>query len=102
MDNQTVDRCIRAEGKYRDVGVYVVVVVADECPVEVQVSLAFGLFESITNKRQAETYAATLVDLSNEWLSAGASVSGLIKFLKRPPCDMSGIIGNALCAALEG
>ena len=41
MEAQTVDHCIRHEGKYRGVGVYVVVVMEGDCPVEVAVSLAF-------------------------------------------------------------
>lgn len=101
-DAQTVDRCIRHEGKYRNVGVYVVVVIDGDCPVEVQVSLAFDKFESIREKASARLGFKKLAELVNVALQHGLPVYELIKFLKSPPCEMSGIIGDALIAALDG
>lgn len=102
MEKQKVDHCIRIEGRYRTIGVYVVVVMDGECPVEVQVSLAFDQFESIREKASARLGFKKLAELVNVALQHGLPVSELIKFLKSPPCEMSGIIGDALCAALEG
>lgn len=100
--SQTVDHCIRHEGKYRNVGVYVVVVMDGECPVEVQVSLAFPPNLMGVEQFSVQGKFINLEQIANTWISCGGPISGLIKFLKRPPCEMSGIIGDALCAALEG
>ena len=94
------DRCIRHEGKYRTVGVYVVVVMDGACPVEVQVSLAshkWDFDQSIISGKFKD-----LEEIANAWLSCGGPLAGLLRFLYRPPCEMSGIIGDALVAALEG
>ena len=104
MEKQKVDdRCIRHEGKYRNVGVYVVVVMEGDCPVEVQVSLVFlDKFESLSEINRIQDGFEKLASLSNATLQLGIEVSKLIKMLKQPPCEMSGIIGDALCAAMEG
>ena len=103
MEKQKVDdHCIRHEGKYRNVGVYVVVVVDGECPVEVQVSLVFlDKFESLLEISRIQDGFEKLAALANATLQLGIEVSKLIKILKQPPCEMSGIIGDALIAALE-
>ena len=95
------DRCIRHEGKYRNVSVYVLVVMEGDCPVEVQVSLAFQPSGSGWEREIARGKFKDLEDISNAWLSCGGPLAGLLRFLYRPPCEMSGIIGDALCAALE-
>ena len=102
MGSETVDHCIRHEGKYRNVGVYVVVVMDGECPVEVFVTLAFD--PSATEVKRVELYGKfqDLSDIANAWLSCGGPLAGLLRFLYRPPCEMSGIIGDALIAAMEG
>ena len=102
MEKQRVDHCIRHEGKYRTVGVYVVVVMDGDCPVEVQVSLAFPLNLMGVEKFSVQGKFIDLEQLANAWLACGGPIAGLIRFLYRPPCEVSGIIGNALCAALEG
>ena len=99
---QTVDHCIRHEGRYRNVGVYVLVVMDGACPVEVQVSLAFPPNLMGVEKFSVHGKFIDLEQLANAWLSCGGPIAGLIRFLKRPPCEVSGIIGDALCAALEG
>ena len=101
MEAQTVDHCIRHEGKYRTVGVYVVVVMEGDCPVEVQITLAFD--PSSTGIKRVELYGKfqDLSDIANAWLSCGGPLAGLIRFLNCPPCEMSGIIGDALIAAME-
>lgn len=102
MSEQTVDHCIRHEGRYRTVGVYVVVVMDGGCPVDVQVSLAFD--PGATGVKRVDLYGKfqDLSDIANAWLSCGGPLAGLLRFLYRQPCEMSGIIGDALCAALEG
>ena len=102
MDNQTVDSCIRHEGKYRNVGVYVVVVMDGDCPVEVQVLLAFLPIHAGMERVSIQGKFRDLEEIANAWLSCGGPLAGLLRFLYRPPCEMSGIIGDALCASLEG
>ena len=102
MEKQKVDHCIRHEGKYRNVGVYVVVVMDGECPVEVGVSLALDAHKWDINQSIDAGKFKDLEDISNAWLSCGGPLAGLLRFLYRPPCEVSGIIGDALIAALEG
>ncbi len=102
MQKQTVDHCVRHEGKYRNVGVYVVVVIDGECPVEVQVSLAFLSSHTEWERKITKGKFQDLEAIANAWLSCGGPLAGLRRFLYRPPCEMSGIIGDALCAAMEG
>lgn len=102
-DAQTVDRCIKTEGKYRNTGVYVVVVMDGGCPVEVQVSLVFlDKFGALDEIKKIQDGFEKLAALSSATLQLGIEVSKLIKMLKKPPCEMSGIIGDALIAAMEG
>ena len=103
MEKQKVDNhCIRHEGRYRNVGVYVVVVMDGECPVEVSVILSHP--SSQTGMERFDIYSrfADLEKMTNAWLACGAHVDGLVRMLKNPPCEMSGIIGDALIASLEG
>lgn len=103
MEKQEVDNhCIRHEGKYRNVGVYVVVVLDGDCPVEVQVLPAFLPIHAGMERVSILGKFRDLEEISNAWLSCGGPLAGLIRFLHRPPCEMSGIIGDALIAALEG
>ena len=101
MEKQKVDRCIRHEGKYRTVGVYVVVVMDGECPVEVQVTLAHPPSQNGMERFDTRSQFASLEKMTNAWLACGAHVDWLVRMLKNPPCEMSGIIGDALIAALE-
>ena len=101
MEKQKVDHCIRHEGRYRGVGVYVVVVMGGVCPVEVQVSLAFPPNLMGVEKFSVHGKFIDLEQLANAWLSCGGPLAGLLSFLYRPPCEMSGMIGDALIAALE-
>ena len=102
MEKQKVDHCIRHEGKYRNVGVYVVVVIDGVCPVEVGLSLAFDPHKWDINQSIIAGKFKDLEEIANAWLSCGGPLAGLLRFLYRPPCEMSGIIGDALIAALEG
>ena len=95
------DRCIKTESKVEDASVYVVVVMRGDCPIEIQVSLAFPKFASITDERRLRAEFAKISGLANEWLSGGLPVSGLIRFFTAPPCKYSGIVGEALIAAME-
>ena len=102
-NEQTVDHCIKTEGKYRNTGVYVVVVMERKTPKEVQVSLVFlDKFESLSEISRIQDGFEKMAALANATLQLGIEVSKLIKMLKQPPCEMSGIIGDALIAALEG
>ena len=101
MKKQTVDHCIRHEGKYRNVGVYVVVVMDEGCPVEVQVTLAHPPSQNGMERFDIRSRFADLEKMTNAWLACGAHVDGLVRMLKNPPCEMSGIIGDALIAAME-
>ena len=101
-DAQTVDHCIRHEGKYRNVGVYVVVVMDGDCPVEVGVSPFFPLSYTGIEKMSIQGKFRDLEEIANAWLSCGGPLAGLLRFLYRPPFEMSGILGDALIAALEG
>ena len=101
MKKQKVDNCIRHEGRYRNVGVYVVVVIDGDCPVEVQVTLAHPPHQTGMDRFNVHGKFKDLEEITNAWLSCGGPLAGLLRFLYRPPCEMSGIIGDALCAAME-
>lgn len=103
MENQTVDHCIRHEGKYRNVGGYVVVVMdGAACPVEVGITLAHPPSQTGMERFNVHGKFKDLEEISNAWLLCGGPLAGLLRFLNRPPCEMSGVIGDALIAALEG
>lgn len=102
-EKQICEHCIKTEGKYRNTGVYVVVIMNGDCPVEVQVSLVFlDKFESLSEINRIQDGFEKLAALANATLQLGIEVSKLIKMLKQPPFEMSGIIGDALIAAMEG
>ena len=96
------DRCIKTEKTVNGVSIYVVVVMSGECPVEVQVSVSpVRKTMTIVEEREIRGSIASLETLANDWLGGGLPVSGLIRFFNAPPCRYSGVIGEALIAAME-
>lgn len=96
------DRCIKTERTVSGVSIYVVVMMSGSCPTEVQVSIA-PICKTLTiiDERNIRGSIASLQILANDWLGGGLPVSGLIRFFKAPPCQYSGVIGDALIAAMD-
>ena len=96
------DRCIKTEKTVNGVSIYVIVMMSGECPTEVQVSVApIRKTLTINEEREVRGNIASLETLANDWLGGGLPVSGLIRFFNAPPCRYSGVIGEALIAAME-
>jgi hypothetical protein len=100
-EKQPSERCIKTEGVYGKVSVYVVVVMDGECPVEVQVSVVERDQTTLAEMAMAKAEFGNFERLCNDVLGSGMPVSDLVRFLNHPPCAQSGIIGAALVAAME-